>query len=142
MTKYDHIPRPEIENHYHIRELIERQEARVADRNAHRDREKQANERQEEIQKAPMAELKDFWCGTCKEDFRGVGVKHVDSWSPLAYYKTKCKICKNWSMRLITDKHRDKYFYRSKLVAYDRGKNALDMIQPGQTGFNLLYGKK
>ena len=144
--KYDHEPRPNIEHHYHIRELIEGQEKRTADRNYHRDKEKEREERNDLIKDAKLVTLTDFWCEGCKKDFKSIAIKQIETdWSNstqnIAFYKTKC-YCGKWCIRLITDRYRDAFWSKSKLMALDRGNHFADTIQPYETNFNLLYGKR
>lgn len=145
MREYDYIPRPRTESHHHIRELFEQQDKRVFDRQYHRDRIKENEEREEEIEKAQAVVLTDFWCDACKKDFTSHAIKQVEEdWSNLnqrkAFYKTKC-FKGHWVIRLITDKWKDKFWQKSKLLALDRGKGFLDALQPFETGYNMLYKK-
>lgn len=144
--EYESNPRPEVEQHYHIRELIDRQEKRTADRNYHREQAKEMGEREALIADAKPVCLTDFWCSDCQKDFKSVAIKQVEiDWSNtkqnIAFYKTKC-FCGKWAIRFITDKNRDGYWVRSRAVGADRGKFHNDLIQPHQSGFNLLFGKK
>lgn len=144
--KYEHEPRPNIEHHYHIRELIENQEKRTQDRIYCRNKEKEKEERESSITGSQFLVLTDFWCSDCKEDFKAQAIKQTEvDWSNtaqrIAFYKTKC-FCGKWCIRLITDKLKDGYWMRSHAVARDRGKHFADMLQPGETGFNLLYARK
>ncbi len=139
--RYEANPRPVIEDHYHIRELIEAQQKRADDRTYHQDRIKLSEEREKDIKNAPFKETKPFYCETCKEDFMSEAIKQVDSWSPIAFYKTKC-FKGHWCIRHITDRVKDRYFFKSKRVAIDRGKAFADMLQPFQTNYNLMYGHK
>lgn len=144
--KYDDIPRPEIENHFHIRELIEAQEKRSDDRNYHRNKEKEKAEREDLIKDSKWLTLTDFYCDKCREDFKSQAVKQVEiDWScdtqNIAYYKSKCSKG-HWCQRLITDRHRDGFWTRSRLMVLDRGNHSADIIQPHETNFHLLYGKK
>jgi hypothetical protein len=136
-----HEPKPEIENHYHIQELIDRQQKRSDDRTYHQNRAKQADELSNDINSAPDIEEKIFYCSKCKGDFFARAHKFIDSWSLGACYKSKCRTCGTWSMRLITDRIKDSYFFRSKVLANQRGIYYNDTIQPFQTGYNTLYGK-
>lgn len=141
-----HEPKPLVEQHYHIQELIDRQQKRVEDRNYHREKDKECEERDQLIQEAAVVALTDFWCEDCKLDFKSVAMKQVEvDWSNstqnIAFYKAKC-FCGKWCMRLITDKFRDGFWVRSKNIAKDRGKHYKDTLQPFETGFQLLYGKK
>lgn len=146
MRNYEHTPRPETEYHPHIRNLIERQERKSKDKIRHQDREKMLAERQEEIDKAKEWDVIEFYCPLCKEDFAHFATKQVEQdWSnssqKIAFYKGKHD-CGTWTIRHITDKVADPYWIESPQVARDIGSHALDLIQPHQTGFNLLYGRK
>lgn len=144
--KYEHTPRPEIEHHYHIRELIEAQEKRTDDRNYHRNRLKAKEDRDEVIRDAKPVEIKEFWCDECGVDFAELVWKQVEvDWSNttqnIAFYKTKHE-CGNWCIRFITDRWRDPYWFESTQVSVDRGKYHNALIQPFETGYQLLYGRK
>ena len=144
--RYEHTPRPEIESHYFIRELIENQEKKSDDRTYHRNKQKAIDDRNSEIASAPNFTVTDFYCEECQEDFKAQALKEIEKdWScptqNIAFYRTK-HYCGKWCMRLITDKNKDKYWFTSKAVRNDRAKNYLDLLQPHETGFNTLYGKK
>lgn len=144
--RYEHTPRPHVEHHHHIRELIEKQEKRTDDRNYHRNKEKLIAEREDLIKDAQGFIVTDFWCNRCEVDFKAQAIKQVEvDWSNItqriAFYKTKC-FKGHWCMRLVTDRHKDKFWFKSRAVARDRGKHYADTLQPFETGFNLLYGKK
>lgn len=144
--RYENEPRPDIESHYHIRELIERQQKRADDRTSDRDRKKAYEERAHTIQDSPFFTLTDFWCVRCGKDFKAQAVKQIElDWSNLgqsiAFYKTK-HWCGAWCIRLVTDKFKDGYWIRSRAVNKDRGSHFADMLQPGETGFSMLYRRK
>ena len=143
--RYEHIPRPEIERHYHIKSLIESQEKRVEDRNYHREKQKTKDEREDLIKDAKPYVQTDFWCDTCKEDFKAQAIKEIEEdWNGNgrnAFYKTKC-FKGHWCIRLITDRHKDAYWFKSRAVLKDQGEHYADTLQPFETNFNLLYGKK
>jgi len=143
--RYESTPRPLIEDHYHIRMLIEGQEKRSADRTYHLEKGKNKAERQDLINEAKPFVLTEFYCQKCREDFKAQAIKEVEiDWSNsnqfIAFYKTKC-FEGHWCIRLITDKHRDGYWTKSKAVLRDRGVHYKDTIQPHETGFNMLYKK-
>lgn len=144
MRSYDYSPRPEVENHHHIRDLIEAQEKRATDRTYHQDRVKALDERDKDIREADGKKTLPFYCVSCGDDFIGEAVKQVEEdWSAnqrIAFYKTKC-FKGHWCIRLVTDRLRDGYFFKSKRIAVDRGKGYADMLQPFQTNYNLMYGK-
>lgn len=145
MREYEQQPRPEIENHYHIRSLIEAQEKRTEDRTYQRDKAKNREERNNLIKEAQMVTITDFLCRQCGDEFKGIAVKQVEEdWNnpndKNAFYKTKC-FKGHWCIRYITDKWKDPYWYKSKAVARDRALHYNDTLQPSQTGFNILYKK-
>lgn len=145
MREYEATPRPTIEEHHHIRELIETQEKRAADRTYHKDRIKSLEDRENDIRLAPSKETLPFYCEQCDEDFVAEAIKQVEEdWSAnqrIAFYKTQCWRG-HWCIRLITDRLRDGYFFKSKRVAFDRGKGFEDMLQPFETNYELMYSKK
>lgn len=135
-------PHPLVEDHYHIQELINAQQKRAEARTQWRERKKREEELDKNLASYKDIELLDFWCDHCKIDFVARSKKQLDGWSKIAYYKIKHRKCGMWCIRLITERFMDAYFFRSKKVAYDRMANATEMIQPFQSGFNLMYGKK
>lgn len=144
--KYDHTPRPEIEKHYHIQDLIEFHERKTQDRNFHRERIKQNEDRESYITDSKPVALTDFFCSKCKQDFKSVAIRQIEvDWSKtsqrVAFYKSKCDKG-HWCIRLITDRGMDAFYSKSKLLAVDRARHSLDTLQPHETGFNLMYGKK
>lgn len=143
--RFDQTPHPNIEDHYYIQELIQGQERRHADRVAAQNRVKSLEERDKLIEDSKLFTLTDFWCDECKVDFKAQAVKQIeDDWNAnqrIAFYKTKCWRG-HWCIRLVTDRHKDAFFYRSKFMALDRGNHFADTVQPFETGFNMLYGKK
>lgn len=144
--RYEHTPRPQIEDHYHIRELIERQEKRSDDRKRHQDKVKDREENMKLIKDSKGIALTDFYCEKCEEDFKGVAVKQIEEdWNCkghyIAFYKTQC-FKGHWCIRQITDKFVDGFFIKSKAIVRDRGVYFNDTVQPGDTGYSLLYGKK
>lgn len=134
-----------IEDHYHIRDLISAQEKRSEDRTYHRDKAKLAQERLDEIKDAKIKETKQFWCSACREDFIAESIKEVEiDWSCptqyVAFYRTKC-FRGHWCMRLITDKYKDAFWFKSRRTKADQGSHSLDLLQPHQTGYNIMYKK-
>lgn len=143
MSEYTNVP---IEQHYHIKELIDAQQIRANDREYHRNIAKDKQERIKLIEDAKLVVVTDFWCDYCKQDFKSMSVREYEiDWSNpsqyIAFYKTKCDKG-HWCIRLITDKQKDGYWQRSRAVAKERGVFHKDTVQPHETGFNMLYGKK
>lgn len=146
MREYNYVPRPNVEYHYHIQDLINAQEKKAQDRNYHREKEKDKKEREDTISDAKLFIQTDFWCTKCKKDFKSTTIKEIEQdWScpsqRIAFYKAKC-FKGHWCIRYITDKYADGFWIRSKKVHSDRGTHYNDALQPFETGFNLLYGKK
>ncbi len=144
--RYENTPRPDIEQHYHVRELIERQEKRASDRQDYRDREKQRADRSHEINSTVSFTVTDFWCGKCRKDFKAQAIRQIETdWTnteqQIAFYRTK-HWCGAWCIRFITDKHRDGFYIRSLRASLDRGNHFADTIQPFETNYELLYSKK
>ena len=146
MNDYYSVPRPRVEYHHQIRDLIETQDKRALERDDFRQRRKSLYEREEDIKAAKGKETKAFYCDGCKKDFIGEAIKQVETdWSntnqQVAFYRTKC-FCGKWCLRHITDIHQDRYFAKSKIVSQNRGKHMMDVLQPFQTGYELAWGKK
>lgn len=144
--RYEHTLRPDVEMHPHIRMLIEGQEKKTKDRNLHRDKAKEYAERQEEIDRYKAVDIIEFFCSNCQEDFANIAHKQVEiDWSNtsqnIAFYKG-VHDCGEWAIRHITDRYSDPYWLESLQVARDRGEHHNDLIQPFESGYNLLYGRK
>lgn len=142
-----HAPKPLIEEHWHIQDLIRAQEKRTQEREYARDKIKLRHLRDETIAEAPVRVIKDFWCHSCHKDFIAMTIKEVEQdWSNLdqriAFYRTKHQECGTWCMRNITNPLDDAFWYRSKAVARDRGKHSIDLLQPFENNYNLVWGKK
>lgn len=140
-----HEPKPLVEEHWHIQELIDGQQKRVDDKEYHREKEKEKQERNKLILEAPLVVVTDFYCHQCQKDFKSMAIRQLEQdWTFnqfIAFYKTKCNEG-HWCIRYITDKYHDPYWMRSKSVARDRGTHYKDIIQPFETGYNMIYGKQ
>jgi len=144
--RYEHEPRPDVEYHHHIRDLIEQQDRRAKDRQLARDHEAVRAEREKELASTKPRETLPFWCRKCGRDFAAETIREVErDWedpsSRIAFYRTKCP-AGHWCIRLAVDKWRDPYFRLSRKCRRDTGEHAADIIQPHETGFQLLYGYK
>ncbi len=86
-----------------------------------------------------------FYCKVCKKDYfpkRIVKVEQND-WNTGGTFRFwRSKHCGTWNVRLITQKIKDKFFIKSPSVCRDRRLHKNDLIQPTETGFDMLYGKK
>jgi len=85
-----------------------------------------------------------FYCSKCKQDYfpkRIVKVEQND-WNTGGTFRFwRSKHCGVWNVRLITQKIKDKFFIKSPSVCRDRRLHQLDMLQPFQTGFDMMYKK-
>jgi len=110
-----------------------------------RDLEKQRAELKNELDVNEEIPAQIFYCKVCKKDYfpkRVVKVEQND-WNTGGTFRFwRSKHCGTWNVRLITQKLHDKFFIKSPSVCRDRRLNANDLIQPFQTGFNMLYGGK
>lgn len=146
MSKYVG-PVPLIEEHYHIKELIDRQQKRSDDRTYHREKAKEAEERQKIIDDSQMVVATDFHCDHCNKDFKAMAVLQVEiDWTnerqSIAFYKSKHRACGRWAIRLVTDKQRDGFYIKSRAMRIQQGIYHNDILQPFENGYNLLYGKR
>lgn len=85
-----------------------------------------------------------FYCKVCKKDYFPMRIVKVEQndWNTGGTFRFwRSKHCGVQNVRLITQKIKDKFFIKSPSVCRDRRLNSNDLIQPQQTGFNLLYGK-
>ena len=92
---------------------------------------------------APML----FYCTECEHDYvpRKVTKIESDDWNlnePFRFWRSVHDNCQTPNIRLITDKVKDKFFIHSETIKRDRRLHKLDMLQPQETGFNMLYGNK
>ena len=86
-----------------------------------------------------------FYCRACKKDYfpkRVVKVEQQD-WNTGGTFRFwRSKHCGIWNVRLITQKIKDKFFIKSPSVCRDRRRFKEDMLQPTESGFQMLYGAK
>lgn len=140
MLNFEQTPHPLVEDHYSIRNLINAQEKRRDDRERHRNIDKKRDEDLKDIAGFKDIETLDFYCDKCDREFVGRAKKQIDNWQNIAYYKIKHR-CGNWCLRHITDRFRDKYFFKSKKLARERYNGFNDTLQPFQSGYKMLYKK-
>ncbi len=109
-----------------------------------RDTESQRNELKKEYDVDEEIPAQIFYCKQCKKDYfprRIVKVEQND-WNTGGTFRFwRSKHCGVWNVRLITQKIKDKFFIKSPSVCRDRRLHANDLLQPFQTGFDMLYKK-
>lgn len=109
-----------------------------------RDIEKARDELKKELDVDEVIPASIFYCKECKKDYfpkRVVKVEQND-WNTGGKFRFwRSKHCGVWNARLISQKIHDKFFIKSPSVCRDRRINKNDLIQPFETGFNMLYGK-
>lgn len=85
-----------------------------------------------------------FYCKVCKKDYFPKKVVKVEQndWNTGGTFRFwRSKHCKVWNVRLISQKLKDKFFIKSPSIIRDRRRFANDLLQPQQSGFNMLYSK-
>lgn len=130
-----------------VRKLENFLEKRFEEREAAKLEEAYKYENQKDIQESLESRPTDFYCRRCKcdyEDYRTTGIVESDWINPgkyIAKWNSKHK-CGTWNIRYATDKHLDPYWTQSPKMKADQGNYYRDMIQPHETGFDMLYGTK
>lgn len=100
-----------------------------------------------EIKEGLKIPITNFWCDKCKVDYSDYKLTPIveSDWVKqehhIAYWKSKHK-CGKWNRRYITDKKYDPYWVKSKKMKKDRGNYYRDMLQPSDSGFDMLYQHK
>jgi len=130
-----------------VQRLTNRMQSRQEERDREQTRQGYLMENEKEIQEGLKARLSDFYCKKCKcdyEDYKSTGVVETD-WTNedkcIAFFNSRHK-CGQWNRRYITNKFTDPYWSRSPKMKRDRGNYYRDMVQPNQSGFEMLYGHK
>lgn len=99
------------------------------------------SERAQEIKDAQPTQRMDFFCSECERDFGGIGHKEV-RWPKgsvwFAFYRGRCPEG-HLTIRYITDKLKDPYFYKSPFVRKQQSVYADAMIGPDNPRFKVLY---
>jgi len=81
-----------------------------------------------------------FWCRDCRLDQDIPAIKR--EFRDTEWFSGNCKKCGNLVKRHITEKQDDPYFYESMKIRYERECMKMDLIQPGETGFETFYKKE
>ena len=103
---------------------------------------------EQEIKEGLESRLTEFYCKKCKCDYRDykltpiVETDWVKEGLYIAYWKSKHKKCGTWNRRFITDRKYDPYWVKSPKMKKDRGNYYKDLVQPNQSGFEMLFSYK
>ena len=123
--------------------LIDRVERRKEERKRISWRESEYKDHIKAIKEASGVANMSFWCNTCKRDYDTLGVRRVGQaglW-PVAWYVGKCG-CGSENIRRVTDKSKDLYYFRSKMIRFQRASMALDLLNPDDPLFPVIYSKQ
>jgi len=104
------------------RKNLEREQQQILDR-----KKKEEEYKWQEVLNSPDYLRTQFWCNDCKLDFEKQAYKVVIETYKIGKYETRCPKC---------------YYQDSQFIKEQRLKYAKDMLQPGDDGFEALYGKK
>ena len=130
----------------HIKALKDRTSRRSEEREKYRDAKKLEGEREGIIADTPQEIIKDYWCRKCEKDLVIVSQKCIESdWTNsgqrIAYYAGQCP-CGAILKRRISDSFSDPYHLESEKIKKQRIEHYKDIIQPHESGYQMLYGNK
>lgn len=117
------------------RRNLEKEQQQILDR-----RKKEEEYKWQEVLNSPDYKRTQFWCNDCKLDFEKQAYKVVINTYKIGKYETRCPQCNSICRRVIG--YDWDYFQDSQFIKEQRLKYAKDMLQPGDEGFDLLYGAK
>jgi len=86
-----------------------------------------------------------FYCDKCKQDYTPERIykREVKDWNNNGTFRYwQSKHCSKWNTRLISEKIKDKFFIKSPSIIRERRLRKQEMLQPGQSGYDMLYGRK
>lgn len=81
-----------------------------------------------------------FWCERCRKDFDATAIRQESFRHNEQYWCAFCKKCNNKCVRYITRQSDDPYYLKSEKLRRMRQQYSKDILQPGQTGYNTIYG--
>lgn len=110
---------------------------------AERDREKRKAALAKELDVDEDVPTNIFFCSKCVCDFRPrrAWKGEDEDWNTggkFRYWKAR-HVCGTWSKRFISDKLKDPFWKLSPSVKRERAMFKRDILQPHETGFNMLY---
>jgi hypothetical protein len=122
---------------------------RLVDRNTNeRAKDKEEKDRKYDRERL-IADSKDnvtsaYWCSKCKKDYQAPSRRFIETdWNTgdnIAYYVSHCPK-RHINKRFITDRLFDPYYRSSRMLQVQRIDYQKDLIQPFQSGYNMLYGQ-
>lgn len=83
--------------------------------------------------------LSDFWCAHCGEDRHIIGIRRPLNKHLGSVIFALCDKCYCVLRRYPDRPDQDPYFKRSRKVKAMKNKYARDILQPGQSNFDILY---
>lgn len=124
--------------------LLERLKNRVEKRHEERlrlkERERILNDRIDTIKSSSdFVPATGYYCSKCNRDIEARGYKVC--YKDFAWYKGIC-VCGATIIRRITDKSGDPYYRKSQVVLRQKAISKLDMLDPNDPLFPLVYPKQ
>lgn len=89
-----------------------------------------------------FVESYNFFCENCAEDFTSAAFKHIHKLfgDAMVTYRAYCPKCGDESVRLVTHRDNDPYYYLSEKINAQRNEYYLDLMQADDFGFKSVYG--
>ncbi|KKN24239.1 hypothetical protein LCGC14_0896840 [marine sediment metagenome] len=112
-----------------------------------KDRNKRKSEKNRNKEKIAYNKLpgavpkKEFWCDHCSIDFVAPSYKTWSIIHEVGAWHSFCPLCEGIVYRHITDKIIDPYYNKSEKLRVMRGEAYKDLMQPGEYGYQTMYGE-
>lgn len=128
---------------YHDRVMrrVKEQQGQLDDERATKSRWRDAGKERRAFDKLPRQTDMDFWCAECEEDFKVPAWRDWIDFFGIGMWRSFCPYCEGVVYRQITDKADDPYYDKSRKIAVMRAEFEKDTLQPGQYGFETMYGR-
>lgn len=136
-----------MEDHDDFKKLDKIYQERFDERDREKTKEGYQKENELEVNDGIKTPMTDFYCKRCKKDYDDYRTTYIiqNDWERIgkksSFWKSKHK-CGQWNIRYVTDKSHDPYWTLSPKMKKDRGNYYRDMVQPDQSGFDMLFGHK
>ena len=82
----------------------------------------------------------EFWCDHCLIDFVAPAYKTWSNIHNTGSWQSFCPVCESQVYRYASSKKLDPYYAKSDKIKIMRGEHLVDMLQPGEYGFQTEYG--